>query len=741
MNIRYYFKSTALFLALFTSMIVRSQGSIPMQNNGFSGALEFLPNGKLANTSNRIHMPTGSDTDPLLNSLAWYGSGTEQMRGMVGDAVLFFEWWTTLENPIERFKFDWTGTGYFELKYFDKTGTLVEKRITRQSLVKYPNLLELFDNLCPTNIGIEMNFQSTDYSAQELEDFKKKYRILDDLSAAGFPSDYTRKIDAKILSCLPSGANQEWVSPGITEGGWNAFLNTPAQFKDVDNRLSDLFKLGKTLRINSFRITEISWNLSDFIYIARKFDEYESNTIRSDSFEQELQNDLKNIRAQQKAKNDLRDEKIKQLNRQREEEFYQLAMNSLDKRLLELYLQKMGSLDNDRGISVNKEIEKHNNPNSFLETDIEKDLAKELKYLFELGADPNWTNGDQESLLHLCVKYNAVNCFAVLNQMKIPLEQFDSKGNTPLIQAIIEQKTNMVEALLAAGASTETANKQSNQSPFCYAIINNLPKMGELLIQKGVNPNSLLSYQSQQSLPLCLTIKHSETTEFALTLLQNGAKIDELGPDQLTALMTAVQSNKPKFVNFLLQMGAAINQKGIDQKTALHLAVEAQNTGMTSYLIQRGAADKTLTDAQNRTALQLAGSNKELYKIVKKQKALINPATEKNLHEQQYLLRSEQIQLESFVNKLKRKRNTRLMLSAGLFATCAVLVKIQLSFPKPPENDLQKFFPFVLGGVGGPAAFGAFATLAKASNKSNPEYVKAKARIKEIKAELKKIGL
>jgi hypothetical protein len=281
-------------LILISVVFACGQGNIPMRKKSFTGALEFLPDGKLAEGYRRIRMSMPKQKDPLISPDNWYVEGNQQMKGMLGDAVLFFEWWTTLGSPAERYKFDWTSSGYFEVSYANDKGVNVFQRIDRYKLEKYPNLLKRFDNITPINIDFELTFHTGDIPDKDYYSFRKRYNIMEDLGSAGYAVNYTRTVRGDFILYKLSRDKTVWTSPAVFFGGWDAFLNMPEKYEDKKTRLIELFKIGETLVISSFRISKIKWRIRDFIYIAKKFEDYESGRDTPTAFDEVAEGEKKN---------------------------------------------------------------------------------------------------------------------------------------------------------------------------------------------------------------------------------------------------------------------------------------------------------------------------------------------------------------------------------------------------------------------------------------------------------------
>lgn len=275
-----------IIIYILLSNFIYGQGKIPMQNKSFTGALEFLPKGKLAAGYSRVKSPFPMGVDPLVDPEKWYVEGDQQMRGMIGDAVLFLEWWTTTPTPAERYKFDWTSSGYFVVVYKNEKGMNVNQRVDRYKLEKYPNLLKRFDNITPIEVDFEFTFFGGDIPDKEYYAFREKYNLNSDLGSLGYAVNATRKLNADFILYKANRNRQEWTSPGPFLQGWDGFLTFPEEDNDKKSRLIELFKLGETLVMVNFKMTTLKWRMSDFVYIAKKFNDYESGKEKPSVFDE-----------------------------------------------------------------------------------------------------------------------------------------------------------------------------------------------------------------------------------------------------------------------------------------------------------------------------------------------------------------------------------------------------------------------------------------------------------------------
>lgn len=264
-------------LSLALPVTALSQGRISKAKDGsVKGALAFFPNSKLAQGFQTATSTFPGQIDPVLERNNWVYSDDRNVavRGFVKDAVLLFQWWTLLGDPVEKYGFKWLTSGYYEVMYEEK-GQMVTKSISRSDLVKYPDLLKKFDRIEPLNVDVEINFSSGNIDDQKYYAFRKKYNILTDLGSAGYKASYTIKSLGIHYLYAPSGEDAPFIIPTMAVGGWPDFLNVENKDEERTKRNIELFRLGQDLVIHSFRITDLEWQFSPFIEIAKQFERYE----------------------------------------------------------------------------------------------------------------------------------------------------------------------------------------------------------------------------------------------------------------------------------------------------------------------------------------------------------------------------------------------------------------------------------------------------------------------------------
>jgi ankyrin repeat protein len=435
--------------------------------------------------------------------------------------------------------------------------------------------------------------------------------------------------NAKIesLKCQALVMKSDWINAAIAYTNYERLIPSSAKYGEAYSAMLDLRK-------------EI-WNELENIEKKKK-----------EKLEKEIKEDLAIAKEQEKNQEVTSNSKENKINETNEKELYAVAMQSKDLELLSLYKAEV----KDSGTNLNKiatEIDKQKNPTSFLLSAIKNDDILDFKYLISLGADLKWINQKGESLLHLAIVHDAYKIYDELIKLNLDVEQRDKDGNTPLIKAIINNKVTFFKQLLKNNASLTATNSFTKQAPFYYSLLDSNVVIGEIIIKNGINPNDYLNINNQNFTPLYLSVYKTKSIEYAKFLIRNGAEIDKVNSDGETPLMGAVENNSLDFVNFILNNGANVNFQDEYKQTVLHLAVRKENLEMVLYLIQRGGANKKVKDSLKNTPLTLSkGINKNLSKIIKKNKSYIDISSDyrnKN-HENQYLAK---------VEKIKRRKSIR----------------------------------------------------------------------------------
>lgn len=180
-----------------------------------------------------------------------------------------------------------------------------------------------------------------------------------------------------------------------------------------------------------------------------------------------------------------------------------------------------------------------------------------VNYAIGAGADVNMQDDFGMSALHYAARENhAAVVLRLLQQDNLALNLRNNIGNTPLVSAILNESTEVINILLTP-----------------------------VNVQRGLNINLA---NNEQFSPLVLAILKDDLV-LLNRLLQLGVQVGFILPN-VTALQFAVGRQKERMVERLLLIpGLDVNQKNEKGETALMVAALVGNLNIARRLIARGA--------------------------------------------------------------------------------------------------------------------------------------------------------
>jgi ankyrin repeat protein len=113
--------------------------------------------------------------------------------------------------------------------------------------------------------------------------------------------------------------------------------------------------------------------------------------------------------------------------------------------------------------------------------------ANKVRLLVTSGNNPNETDEETRTGLHIAAIRGNLSIAAILIKAKARLDITDKLGNTPLHYAAQRDQVEMARLLLDAGASPDPTNKDGVTPLMMAASRGNLEILGALLA-KGANP-------------------------------------------------------------------------------------------------------------------------------------------------------------------------------------------------------------------------------------------------------------
>lgn len=163
-------------------------------------------------------------------------------------------------------------------------------------------------------------------------------------------------------------------------------------------------------------------------------------------------------------------------------------------------------------------------------------------------------------------------------------------GFTPLQWAVIKDRTNLVEWLLAKGAVVDTADA-AGMTPLHRAAVFNHVRCAEMLIARDANITPLArKYGALRLAPIHLAAEAGHN-DMVKCLLQHGAEVNTPteGANRITPLHFAAARGRTAVVETLVAAGADINLVDLAKKTPLTWAIESNQKDIADMLREVGA--------------------------------------------------------------------------------------------------------------------------------------------------------
>ena len=193
--------------------------------------------------------------------------------------------------------------------------------------------------------------------------------------------------------------------------------------------------------------------------------------------------------------------------------------------------------------------------------------------------------GATEDIYAAAILGHADKVAAFLKQDQKLVNARDSDGRTPLHWAAIYGQTKAMELLLAEKADVNSLDKDGF-TPLHWAATFNKKDAVELLLANKADMN--IKVMPYGWTPLRLAVIHGHTAA-AEALLDGGSDPNVKDDENIPLLHQAVIRGKKEMVDLLLDKKADVNKKDAEGETALDEAVEQGNNEIIQLLLQRGA--------------------------------------------------------------------------------------------------------------------------------------------------------
>ncbi|WP_179349559.1 ankyrin repeat domain-containing protein [Winogradskyella pacifica] len=239
------------------------------------------------------------------------------------------------------------------------------------------------------------------------------------------------------------------------------------------------------------------------------------------------------------------------------------------------------------------------------------------KYLESVGLNPNVTNKEGESALHiLAARSKDLDVIKFLLDKGLKVSTKDSKGNNALMHAASSNNLEVVNLLADNLKNHDDINKKG-QSALTLAVGGNTSDVVAFLIKKGyktalvdTDGNNLTYYLIESYSP-----KNKDVFSEKMALLKaNKVDLTQVQKNGNTWFHLAAEKNSLDLLKLALKMNQDINAKNSEGNTALHLAaLKASDDSVLKFLIENGAKKDIVTDFEE-SAYDLAKENELLKK-------------------------------------------------------------------------------------------------------------------------------
>ncbi len=239
------------------------------------------------------------------------------------------------------------------------------------------------------------------------------------------------------------------------------------------------------------------------------------------------------------------------------------------------------------------------------------------QYLEKLGLSPkSIDNKGRTPLHHLAYSTQDTSVFKYFLSKGITVDQADSEGNTPFLNAAFRNDLEVVRYLASLSKNIDQQDKEG-RSALTRALERNTDEVVSLLLEQGASVDITDVQGNRPSYYLLNSFAPHTSGEFdtKLRLLtKHGCNMAQPQENGNTLYHLAVEKNDLALLKKLQKMKLPINAKNKEGNTALHIAaMKSENDAILKFLLEQGA-DKSAKTAFDESALDLASENELLKK-------------------------------------------------------------------------------------------------------------------------------
>ena len=226
--------------------------------------------------------------------------------------------------------------------------------------------------------------------------------------------------------------------------------------------------------------------------------------------------------------------------------------------------------------------------------------AEGTEFFFKHGADVNARNEWKETALTESARHGDSHVVEILINHRANIEiAGDAEEWTPLLQAVRDNREEVMRILLRHGANKEAKLKNGN-TPLVEACARSHFRLAEILVEAG---SRIEVSNNHQWTPL-LFAAHENQLSLTRSLLSRGANKEHKEHNGCTAVHNAVWRGPSETLELLLEHGANPNPMAFNGFTALTRAANLGRYDVVKALLQYGAdVNMQATNGSGYTAL------------------------------------------------------------------------------------------------------------------------------------------
>jgi ankyrin repeat protein len=207
-----------------------------------------------------------------------------------------------------------------------------------------------------------------------------------------------------------------------------------------------------------------------------------------------------------------------------------------------------------------------------------------LKLILDAGADVNILTEDDINAMHFACGAGNYKIVKVLAEAGSKTDCIKEGSWSPLTVVANEGFIHCAQSLLKNKADIEVEGEE-NKTPLRYAALRGHVKLCQLLLESGANAST-----PRGGPPILVASAGRGKVEIVKLLVENGAAVDAVDSDGLTALQVASLLGHISVVTYLLDHGADVNHTtNKERDTSIHFAADMGFIDVAQVLIDRGA--------------------------------------------------------------------------------------------------------------------------------------------------------